>query len=148
MWPLSRPITMQWTAGPWESMISSWGSWGVPEDWTPLGHPWCPPGTSLSSWLDFKGVPLSRWTQSSWNTCRLRQRSWPRSLPSKGSGTSKHFWWVKSALCSGRTTLTLSWDPGLDTCPRFPPRPSAIRWWTCKHCLRRRQTQPWRCCVP
>ncbi len=25
---------------------------------------------------------------------------------------------------------------------------SAIRWWTCKHCLRRRQTQPWRCCVP
>ncbi len=66
----------------------------------------------------------------------------------RGSGTSKHFRWAKSALCLGRTTLTLSWDPGLDTCPRFPPRPSAIRWWTCKHCLRRRQTQPWHCCVP
>ncbi len=148
MWPLSRPITMQWTAGPWESMISSWGSWGVPGGWIPLGYPWGPPGTSLSSWLDFRGVPLSRWTQSSWNTCRLRQRSWPRSLPSRGSGTSKHFRWANSALCLDRTTLTLSWDPGLDTCPRFPPRPSAIRWWTCKHCLRRRQTQPWRCCVP
>ncbi len=92
---------MQWTAGPWESMISSWGSWGVPGGWIPLGHPWCPPGTSLSSWLDFRGVPLIRWTQSSWNTCRLRQRSWPRSLPSRGSGTSKHFRWAKSALCSG-----------------------------------------------
>ncbi len=25
------------------------------------------------------------------DSCQLRQRSWPRSLPSKGSGTSKHF---------------------------------------------------------
>ncbi len=57
--------TTQWTAGPWESMISSWGSCGVPGDWTPLGHPWCPPGTSLSSWLDFRVVPVSRCTQSS-----------------------------------------------------------------------------------
>ncbi len=53
---------------------------------------------------------------------------------------------VWAGTCVG--TLTLSWDHGLDTCPRFPPRPSAIRWWTCKHCPRRRQIQPWRCCVP
>ncbi len=66
---------MQWTAGPWESMISSWGSWGVPGGWIPVGHPWSPPGISLSSWLDFRGVPLSHWTQSSWNSFRLRQRS-------------------------------------------------------------------------
>ncbi len=49
-------------AGPWESMISSWGSWGEPGGWIPPGHPWCPTGTSLSSWLDFRGIPLSRWT--------------------------------------------------------------------------------------
>ncbi len=36
MWPLSRPTTMQWTAGPWDSMISSWGSWRVPGGWTML----------------------------------------------------------------------------------------------------------------
>ncbi len=92
MWLLSWPITMQWTASPCENMISSWGSWGVPGGWIPLGHAWCPPGTSLSSWLDFRGVPLSRWTQSSYNS---RQRSWPHSLPSRGSGTSKPFWWEK-----------------------------------------------------
>ncbi len=63
---------MQWTAGPWESMISSW-SWRVSGGWIPPGHPLCPLGTSLSSWLDFRGAPLSRWTQSSWNSCRLRQ---------------------------------------------------------------------------
>ncbi len=83
---------MQWTASPCENMISSWGSWGLPGGWIPLGHAWCPPGTSLSSWLDFRGVPLSRWTQSSYNS---RQRSWPHSLPSRGSGTSKPFWWEK-----------------------------------------------------
>ncbi len=27
----------------------------------------------------------------------------------------------------------LSWDPGLDMCPKFPPRPSGIRWWPI-HC--------------
>ncbi len=64
------------------------------------------------------------------------------ALTSNGSGTSRRFREPKSALCSGRSTLTLSWDPGLDTCPRFPPPPSTIRWWTCKHCPRRRQIQP------
>ncbi len=64
MWPQSRPTTMQWTAGPWESMISSWGSWRVPGGWTPSGHPLCPLGTSLSSWLDFRGAPLSHWLLS------------------------------------------------------------------------------------
>ncbi len=54
MWPLSRPTMMQWTTGPWESMISSWGSWRVPGGWTPPGHPLCPLWTSLSSWLDFR----------------------------------------------------------------------------------------------
>ncbi len=54
----------------------------------------------------------------------------------------------KSTLCSGRPTLTLSWDPSLDTWLRFPPCPSVIRWWTCKHCPRRSQIQPWHCCVP
>ncbi len=78
MWPLSRPTTMQWTAGLWESMISSWGSWRVPGGWTPPGHAFCPLGTSLSSWLDFRWALLSRWTQSSWNACLLRQRSWQR----------------------------------------------------------------------
>ncbi len=91
MWPLSQPTMMQWMAGPWESMISSWGSWRVPGGWTPPGHPLCPLGTSLSSWLDFRGAPLSRWTQSSWNSSLLRQRSWPRSLPSKRLGTSERF---------------------------------------------------------
>ncbi len=46
--------------------------------------------------------------------------------------TSKHFRWALWALCSGRPTLMLFWDPGLDTCLRFPPRPSVIRWWTIK----------------
>ncbi len=45
------PITMQWTAGQWESMTSPWGFWGVPGGWIPLGHPWCPHGSSPSSWL-------------------------------------------------------------------------------------------------
>ncbi len=94
---------------------------GFQRGWIPLGYPWCPPGTSLLSWLNFVVVPLSRWTQSSWNSCQLRQRSWPRSILSRGSGTSKHFWWVKSALCSGQPNLTLSWDSGLDTFLRFPP---------------------------
>ncbi len=88
---LLRLTTMQWTAGPWESMISSWGSWRGPGGWIPPGLPLCPLGTSLSSWLDFRGAPLSRWTQSSWGSCLLRQRSWPRSLPSNGSGTSRRF---------------------------------------------------------
>ncbi len=73
-------------AGPWENMISSWGSWRGPGGWIPPGLPLCPLGTSLSSWLDFRGAPLSRWTQSSWSSCLLRQRSWPRSLPSNGWG--------------------------------------------------------------
>ncbi len=59
--------------------------------WIPPGLPLCPLGTSLSSWLDFRGAPLSRWTQLSWSSCLLRQRSWPRSLPSNGSGTSRRF---------------------------------------------------------
>ncbi len=67
---------MQWTAGPWESMISSWGSWRGPGGWIPPGLPLCPLGTSISSRLDFRGGPLSRWTQSSWSSCLLRQRSW------------------------------------------------------------------------
>ncbi len=55
---------MQWTAGPWESMISSWGSWSVPGGWIPLGHLLRPLGTSLSSWLNFRGAPLSCWTRA------------------------------------------------------------------------------------
>ncbi len=43
----------------------------------------------------------------------------------KRIGDLQVFWWVKSAFCSGRPTLT-SWDPGLDTCPRFLPRPSTF----------------------
>ncbi len=70
---------------------SSWGSWRGPGGWIPPGLPLCPLGTSLSSLLDFRGAPLSRWTQSSWSSCLLRQRSWPRSLTSNGSGTSRRF---------------------------------------------------------
>ncbi len=33
--------------------------------WILLGHPWCPHGISLSSWLDIRGGPFSRWIQSS-----------------------------------------------------------------------------------
>ncbi len=120
----------------------AWSHCEVPEGGFPPGLPLCPLGTSLSSWLEFRGAPLSRWTQSSWSSCLLRQSSWPRSLPSNGSGNSRRFREAKSDLCSGQSTLTLSWDPGLDTCPRFPPRPSEIRWWTCKHCPQRRQIQP------
>ncbi len=94
---------MQWTAGPWESMISSWGSWRVPGGWIPPGHPLCPLGTSLLSWLDFRGAPLSHWTESSWNTCLLRQRSWPRSLPSNGSGTN-----ISAAMSSKKLTFILT----------------------------------------
>ncbi len=43
------------------------------------------------------GVPLSHWTQLSWSSCLLRQHSWPCSLPSRGSGTSKH--WANTVLC-------------------------------------------------
>ncbi len=71
MWPLLWPTTMQWTAGPWESMISLWSSWRVSGGRIPPGYTLCPLGTSLSSWLDFIGAPLSRWTQSSWNSCLL-----------------------------------------------------------------------------
>ncbi len=120
----------------------AWSHCEVPEGGFPPGLPLCPLGTSLSSWLEFRGAPLSRWTQSSWSSCLLRQSSWPRSLPSNGSGNSRRFREAKSDLCSGQSTLRLSWDPGLDTCPRFPPRPSEIRWWTCKHCPQRRQIQP------
>ncbi len=84
------------------------------------------PSWDLSNVLAFRGILLSRWILSSLN-------SWLRSLPSRGSRTSKHFRWVKSALCSVQPTLTLSWDPGLDMCPRFPPHLCTIRWWTCKH---------------
>ncbi len=33
-------------------------------------------------------------------------------------------------------------------CPRFPLLHSEARWWACKRCPRRRQTQPWLCFVP
>ncbi len=33
-------------------------------------------------------------------------------------------------------------------CPKFPPHPFGIRWWTCKRCPGRRQTQPLLCSVP
>ncbi len=33
-------------------------------------------------------------------------------------------------------------------CPRFPLLHSGTRWWACKRCPRRRQTQPWLCFVP
>ncbi len=46
---LSGLPPMRWTAGPWESMISSWGSWRGPGGWIPPGLPLCPLGTSLSS---------------------------------------------------------------------------------------------------
>jgi len=35
--------------------------------------------------------------------------------------------------------------PEIHTCPNFPPLPSGTRWWTCKHCHCRRQTQPLHC---
>ncbi len=33
-------------------------------------------------------------------------------------------------------------------CPRFPLVHSGTRWWACKRCPQRRQTQPWLCFVP
>ncbi len=51
------------------------GTRGDLEGFRSPGHPLCPLGTSLSSWLDFRGAPLSRWTQSSRSSCLLRQHS-------------------------------------------------------------------------
>ncbi len=106
MWLLSRPIPMQWMAGPWESMISSWGSWWVPVQAGLQRGPFELLDSAELKFLSAKTALLTALTSIS-----------------RGSGTSKHFRWAKSALCSGRPTLTLSWDPSLDTCLRFPPRP-------------------------
>ncbi len=100
---------MQWTAGPWESMISSWGSWRGPGGWIPPGLPLCPLGTSLSSWLDFRGAPLSRWTQSSWSSCLLRQR-W-RTAP---------LWQTSAELRAGRHR-TPSQDSTISALSQFLP---------------------------
>ncbi len=114
---------MQWTAGPWESMISSWGSWRGPGGWIPPGLPLCPLGTSLSSWLDFRGAPLSRWTQSSWSSCPLRQRSWPRSLPSNGSGTSRRFLSSEECLVFGPVYSHVVLRPRPGYVPKVPTTP-------------------------
>ncbi len=105
------------------SMISSWVSWRGPGGWIPPGHPLCPLGTSLSSWLDFRGVPLSRWTQSSWISCLLRQRSWPRSLPSNGSGTSRRFRLSKECLMFGPVYSHVVLRPRPGYVPKVPTRP-------------------------
>ncbi len=86
MWLLSQHIMMHWTASPWESMIVRFLR-GARR----LNPPRPPLVFSLPSWLAFRGIPLSFWIQLSLNSCLLRQRSSPRSLPSRGSGTSKHF---------------------------------------------------------
>ncbi len=112
---------MQWTAGPWESTISSSDSWEVPEGWIHQGHSWCPPGISLSSWLDFRGVPLSCWIQSSWSSCLLRQCSWPRSLPSRGSRTSNNFLISKECLVFGLAYSHVVLRPGY--VPKVPTTP-------------------------
>ncbi len=114
---------MQWTAGPWESMISSWGSWRGPGGWIPPGHPLCPLGTSLSSWLDFRVAPLSLWTQSSWISCLLRQRSWPRSLPSNGSGTSRRFLSNEECLVFGPVYSHVVLRPRPGYVPKVPSTP-------------------------
>ncbi len=126
---------MQWTAGPWESMISSWGSWRVPGGQTPPGHPLCPLGTSLSSWLDFRGAPFEPLdsVELKFLSANFHQKGWgPPSVFGK---------WRVPCVRDGLLSRCLE-TPGLDMCPRFQPRPSAIRWWTCKHCPRRRQIQP------
>ncbi len=91
--------------------------------WIPPGHPLCPLGTSLSSCLDFREAPLSRWTQSSWNSCLLRQRSWPRSLPSKGSGTSKCFSVSKECLVLGPVYSHVVLRPRPGYVPKVPTTP-------------------------
>ncbi len=45
---------------------------------------------SLLSWLDFRWVTLSRWTQLSLSSCQLRQRSWPRSRKSVAHISGPH----------------------------------------------------------
>ncbi len=57
---------------PSSTAFPRWAWQGHPGGWIPPGHPLCPLGTSLLSWLDFRGAPLSCWTQSSWNSCLLR----------------------------------------------------------------------------
>lgn len=57
-------------------------------------------------------------------SCLSRQCSWPCSAPSRRSGTCKHFQWAKSAWYSGQSTLMLSWNFSLDTCPSSPKLPS------------------------
>ncbi len=72
--------------------------------------------------MDFRGVPLSCWIQSSLSSCLQRQRSWPCSLPSRRSGTSKHFRWETSALCLGRPIhVVLRPQPGY--VPKVPTTP-------------------------
>ncbi len=72
------------------------------------------------TWFDYISLLIIPCITIMWQI----KKPWPWPWPwSRGSGTSKHFRWAKSALCSGRPTLTLSWDPGLDTCLRFPPLP-------------------------
>ncbi len=65
------------------------GAWRLNTARSPLVSSW--DLSTSSSWLAFRGIPLSRWIQSSLNSSLLRQHSWPHSLPSRGSGTSKHF---------------------------------------------------------
>ncbi len=49
----------------------------------------------------------------------------------------------ESCLEFGPADSSATLRPGLAMCPRFLPLPSGTRWWTCKRCPWRRQTQPW-----
>ncbi len=79
---------------------------------------------------------------------RITVRASPSSASpraSHSSSTSHRLGFPDEYAGSSDGPLTLSWDPGLDMCPKFPPCPSGTRWWTCKRCPGRRQTQPLLC---
>ncbi len=103
---------------------------------------------SLPSWdlaLVLKALqtaPLSLCSQSSWSFSLWKPYSWLRWPRSRGWGTCRHFRSTNRALSLGRLTPVQHWDPGPAMCPRFLPLPSGTRWWTCKRCPWRRQTQP------
>ncbi len=87
-------------------------------------------------------APLSLCCQSSWSFSLWKPYSWLRWPRSRGWGTCRHFRSMNHALSLGRLTPVQHWDPGPAMCPRFLPLPSGTRWWTCKRCPWRRQTQP------
>ncbi len=114
---------MQWTAGPWESMISSWGSWRGPGGRIPPGLPLCPLGTSLSSWLDFRGAPLSRWTPLELKFLSLKTALLTALTSIKRVGDLQAFSVSEECLVFGPVYSHFVLRPRLGYVPKVPTTP-------------------------